>query len=248
MQKVSHVTYLAVDELDIPGALRVAVSRTVLGSGLVVGVLGHATILVHGGEVEGAVETAGQVGHVDVEGELLVEELEHLVVGVVLHEVDTRADVGARHELERERGAGGRDTVRARVVRAVEGAVLRAGHAVGAEGSIPRVTGVAVRVARGGVEPAPVGVEDDFGVLSDTAAGGTLLGGKGGVRLRHLGADLLTGHHSEESETDEGGSTEHGGLDSTRDVQLECDRGRVVLYSRKFDNRVEEACRLLSEV
>ena len=107
----SQNSYLAVDELDVLGALRVAVASTVLSTSLVGCVLGETTILSHLDEVQSTVETAGEVGHVDIEGEFLVEEGEHLVVGVVLHQVDTRADVGAGNELERERVAAGRDTV-----------------------------------------------------------------------------------------------------------------------------------------
>ncbi|KAL3295588.1 glycosyl hydrolase family 7 [Colletotrichum asianum] len=44
---------LAADELEVASALGVAVSSTVLGTGLVGGVLGHATVLVHLDEVEG---------------------------------------------------------------------------------------------------------------------------------------------------------------------------------------------------
>lgn len=51
-------TYLAVDELQITGALAVAVSSSVLGSSRVGGVLGHAAISVHGDKVHGAIETA----------------------------------------------------------------------------------------------------------------------------------------------------------------------------------------------
>ena len=49
---------LAVDELEIPRALGVAVAGAVLGTCLVAGILLHAAILVHGNEVEGSVEAA----------------------------------------------------------------------------------------------------------------------------------------------------------------------------------------------
>jgi hypothetical protein len=49
---------LAVDELEITRALRVAIAGTVLGTGLVAGVLGRTTILIHGDEVQSTVETA----------------------------------------------------------------------------------------------------------------------------------------------------------------------------------------------
>ena len=115
---IRGATYLAVDELDVVRALGVAVAGTVLGAGDVAWEAGLATVSVHLDEVEGAVETTGEVRHVDVEGELLVLQVEHLVGGVILgHEVDTRTDVlgvrTLRHELERERVPAGGDTVSA---------------------------------------------------------------------------------------------------------------------------------------
>lgn len=77
------------------GALGVTVTSSVLGTGLVVGLLGHTTVLGHLDEVQGTVETALKLGNIDIEGELLVLEVEHLVLSVgSVHEVDTGADVG----------------------------------------------------------------------------------------------------------------------------------------------------------
>ena len=146
------------------GALSVAVASSVFGTGLVSRETGETTICVHLGEVESTVETAREVGDIDVESEFLVLELEHLVGGVGGHEVDTRSDVLAvgvgRDELERQGIATGGDTVGGSVVSAFESAVLGAGDVVGAESSVPGVAGVAVGVLTGsrGVEPAPVGV------------------------------------------------------------------------------------------
>lgn len=198
------MTYLAVDELDVTRALRIAVTSTVLGTGLVAGELGHSTIRVHLTEVQSTVETAGELGHVNVESELLVQELEHVVLGLAVQEVDTRADVGARHELKSERVAGGGDTVGALVVGTVKCAVRGTSHTVGAEGGVPRVTGVAVGVAGDIVQPTPVGVEDNGGLLGNTAScGGTLLRSELRVSLRCLGASLLAIHHSSEREGEE---------------------------------------------
>ena len=100
----------------------------------------HATIGSHLGEVDGTVETAGELGDIDVEGELLVEQVEHLILGVGgVHEVDTRADVGTSLEGEGEGVTGGGDTVCARVVGAVESTVSRAGRIVGTESGVPGV-------------------------------------------------------------------------------------------------------------
>ena len=108
--------YLTVDELDVLGALRVAVTGTVLGTSLVVSELAGTTIGVHLNQVDCTVETTRKSGHVDVESELLVLEVEELVGGVVLREeVDTGTDVlrvrALGHELERELVAAGGDTV-----------------------------------------------------------------------------------------------------------------------------------------
>lgn len=51
-------TYLAGDELEITGALGVAVTRAVLGTSGVAGVLGLATIKVHGDKVQSTVQAA----------------------------------------------------------------------------------------------------------------------------------------------------------------------------------------------
>jgi hypothetical protein len=202
--------YLAVDELDVARTLGVAVTSTVLGTGLVAGEPGHATVSIHLTQVEGAVETAGELRNIDGESELLVQELEHCVLCLTVQEVDTRADVGSRYEAEREGVAGGRDTVGGIVLGTVEGTVRSAGHGVGAESSVPLVACVAVGVAANGVEPAPVGVEHNGGRLGDTSSTGrALLRGKLGVGLSRLSAGLLTVHYGSERECQESGCAEH---------------------------------------
>ena len=203
-------TYLAVDEFDVLRALGVAVTSSVLGTGLVVGERGLATILSHLDEVESTVDTAGKVGHVDIEREFLVQKLEHLVVLVIRREVDTGANVGAGDEFEGEGIAAGGDTVGAGVFSAVEGAVLSTGVGVGADARIPLVTGVAVGVAGGGVEPTPVGVEHDGGVQGLAAASsGALHRREVGVGLGCLRAGLLAVRNSEVGESGEGECAEH---------------------------------------
>jgi hypothetical protein len=107
---------LSVDELDIVRTLGVAVSGSVLGTGLVV-TLVDTTVGGHLDEVESTVQTARQLGGIDVEGELLADEVEHLVLGVALHEVGTRTDVAAGgtlgNELEGQSIAASGDTVSA---------------------------------------------------------------------------------------------------------------------------------------
>jgi hypothetical protein len=66
------------------------------------------------------------------ERELFIEELEHLVLAVVRHEVDTGADIGASDEFERQSVARGRDAVGAAVISAIEGTALGARCAIAA--------------------------------------------------------------------------------------------------------------------
>ena len=109
-------THLAVDEFDVVRALGVAVTGTVLGSSLVVREAGDTAVGVHLDEVESTVQTTGELRHVDVEGELLVLEVENLVLLVArVHEVDTGTNVGrvwaVGDELQGELVAAGGDAV-----------------------------------------------------------------------------------------------------------------------------------------
>lgn len=152
---------LSVDELDVDGALAVTVAGTVFGTGLVGLELGQSAILVHLGEVDGAVQTTGQVADVDIESELTVEQVEQAVLVLAGHEVDARADVGAvvvlGHELHLQgTSRGSRDTVRSLVVGTIDGTVGGTGLAVRASGLVPLVAVVAVGVAIRNVGPTPV--------------------------------------------------------------------------------------------
>ena len=133
--------YLSVDELDVVGALSITVAGSVFGTSLVASETGETTVGVHLREVESTVETAGKVGDIDVKGELLVLELEHLIGGIGSQEVDTRADVLAAgvgsDELERQGIAADGDTVGGRIISTLNCAVLGAGDVVGAESSVP---------------------------------------------------------------------------------------------------------------
>lgn len=103
---------MTVDELEITGALRVAVSSTVFRTSLVVREPGDSAVRVHLREVDSAVQAARKVRNVDVKGELPVKHFEELVRGVGVHEVHTRPDVRASDEFERKGVASGGDTVR----------------------------------------------------------------------------------------------------------------------------------------
>ena len=159
-------TNLAVDELKIPRALSIAIASSVLGASLVGRILGSSTISIHGDEVDGTVETAAETGKVDIKGELLVEQGEHLVLGIALHEIQTRTNVGGIATLGDEgQGQGiaaGGDTIGLGVIGTLEHAVLGAVGVLSAEGGVPLVAGVAVLVVTGLVDPAPVGVDDDL--------------------------------------------------------------------------------------
>jgi hypothetical protein len=165
----ADVVGLTADELDVVGALRVAVTSSVLGTSLVVGELGHASVSVHLGEVDGTVETARKLGDINVEGELLSLHLELLVHGGAAwcHEVDTRTDVAASLELEGKSGSRSGDTVCTAIVGTFESAVLSASSAVGvgAVGSVPSVAIVAVGGTTDIVDPTPISIEDNAGAL-----------------------------------------------------------------------------------
>lgn len=123
-----QIAHLAIDEFDIVGTLSVAITSPVLSTSLIGGVLGQTTVCVHLNEINSTVETARKVGHVDIECELLVLHVEHEIVGVVVHKVDTGADVrvrALRNEVEAEGVTGGRDTVDTTVIRSIESTVLK---------------------------------------------------------------------------------------------------------------------------
>jgi hypothetical protein len=191
---------LATDELEVAGALAVTVAGTVLGASLVRGVLGGTTVGVHGHEVEGTIQAARKIRHVNVERELVSEQSEHcrdslvsstggccrgglvftLVLSVGLHQVETRTNVGRvlalGDELEVQLAAAGGYTVGAGVVGAVDTASGGASIVGAADGSVPSVTGVAVGGARDLVSPTPVGIDCDGTVDSGARATGTALG------------------------------------------------------------------------
>jgi len=216
-------TYLSTDELDVVWTLGIAVSRTVLCTSLVSGGLRHTAVGVHGDEIQSTVKTARQLGHVDVEGELLVAQIEHLVFRVGgVHEIDTGTDVlgvgAVGNELQSEGVSGGGNTIGAAVVCAVKSTVGSACLTVGAERRVPFVAGVAVGEVLCGVEPTPVGIEDDGALLGCAATSrATFLPAELRVTFSRIIADLLAdGPSGEESERDKSCLWEHPMLPSTR--------------------------------
>jgi len=147
-----NYAYLTVDELDVVWALSITVTGTILGTSLVSGVLGETTIGSHLREVQSTVQTARKVGNIDIESELLVVWLEHLILGVGgVHEVDTGTNVvgvwSLSDVLESQGVVGGVDPVSSSVVSTIHGAVLSASLSIGTERGIPVVTIIAVGAA-----------------------------------------------------------------------------------------------------
>lgn len=179
-------------------ALSVAVTSTILGTSLVVWETRLSSILVHLDEVESTVETARKLGDIDIEGELLVQELEHVVLVGAGHEVDTGTDVGTilmlGNKLQAQAVSGGGDTVGLRVLDTLNSTVLGASLTRGADGGIPLVSVVAVLVVSDLVGPSPVGVERDLGLDSGAARLCASLDWEGGVGLSIVLTDLLSGN------------------------------------------------------
>ena len=134
--------------LDVVRALCIAVARAVRRTGLVAGVLAEPAVGLHLDKVEGTVEAAGELGHVDVERELLVLQLEKAVGAVVFEEVGAGTDVdGVRavgDEVDLEGVARRREPVCTLVVARLDGAVAGAGCGVGADRGVPGVARVAI--------------------------------------------------------------------------------------------------------
>jgi len=209
----------SIDELHVCGALRVAITCSIVGSGLV-GSIGFSdtAVSVHLGEVESAVETARELGHINVECEFLVFIVESLILRCTArsHQIDTATDVGLLaigDEFQRERISTCADPVCPRVISAIESAVSRTSFSIRASGGVPSVSCVAVRESTGAfVEPAPIGVEHNGGVLS--GAGGpasscAFLPGQSRVYLRCVGPSQLTESGREKSGEEEKTGSRH---------------------------------------
>lgn len=149
-------------------------------------------ISIHLHKIQRPVDPAPDVAHIYIERKLPILQLKHLVILAFLpHQIHPRPDIRPGLEPQRQRIPGRRDAVRALVIRAIKGTVLGARCRVRAEGGVPGVAGVAVGAVRDGVQPAPVGVEDDGKVVGGAAAG--VAGGdcERGMGFRGKGAGLL---------------------------------------------------------
>lgn len=147
-----------------------------LGTSFVSGITGHATILLHLHKVQGAIQPTFKLGDIRVKGELVTQEIECLVLSIRtgLHQVDTATDrlpVGVLSDQpEVELAAGSGDTICARVVGAINAALLGAHRVAGTNRGVPFVAVVAVGRTRDGVSPSPVGIKDDTGRVGGAAA------------------------------------------------------------------------------
>lgn len=204
---------LAVDELEVTGALGVAVASAVRCTSLVARVLGHAAVGVHGNKVEGTVQTARQVGHVHVKGELLAQQVKGLVLGLGRHQEETAANVGIGalgDEAEGQSVVGRGHTVGGLVVGAINAAVGGTGRIIGAEVGVPGVSGVAVGVAGHIVGPAPVGIDGHIVGSVGTSRGGTGRPREGRLGLGGGSAGLLRAAGRGEEGRKKGSSLSHG--------------------------------------
>lgn len=84
---------LSINKLDVSWALSITVSSSVISTGVVSRELVESTVMWHLGEVESSVDTAWQLRNIDVEGELSVNEFEHLILVITTHEIVSRSDV-----------------------------------------------------------------------------------------------------------------------------------------------------------
>ena len=144
----------------------------------------------------------------------MIEKLNHFVLGLTRHQVDARADILAvgigGDELESERVAAGGDTIGPGVVSTIDSAVGSTCLAIGTGSGVPSVTCVAVGVAALGVDPAPVGVEDDLsGRDCRTTRFRAFLVGKFGMRLGLVGADELAERDGNTSQGNKSSFREH---------------------------------------
>ncbi len=148
-----------------------------------------------------------------------------LVLGLGLHEVGTRADVGRvgalGDELEVQGIAAGGDAIGAGVIGAVDAALGGAAGGVVAVRGVPLVAVIAVGAAAQLVKPAPVGVDGDLALdVGARAASARALGpSERGVGLSGEGAHGLgRGGGHEAGEGSELGN--HGGGCGRNDRQF----------------------------
>lgn len=104
---------------------------------------------------------------------IMLEEVSHLVIVCILHEISARSNVGGvlalGDELESKRVTRSRDAICTTVIRTLDGTVLCTGCVVWTSGGVPLVSIEAVGVSIHRMEPSPVGVDDNFSIDVGTA-------------------------------------------------------------------------------
>lgn len=216
MKSSSEKTYDSVQPRgDV--ALSIAVAGTVGGTSGVQS--GLSTLGLHLAHVQSTVHTAGQLGNVDVEGEFLAGQLDHLVLLLVGSE---EVDSGAGHSVlavhvQGDGTALGRNTVVGVVVDALQDAVLRAGGLVRAGGGVGSLAPVSASL--GGVvllvDPVGGSIKHKGRLLRLAAALlGALPCGELGVDLGGGLADGLSGSNSQEGRDNEGVGSHYMGAKS----------------------------------
>ena len=73
-------------------ALCITISSTVLSTGSI-STLTLITVLAHLYEIEGAIQSAWELGNIDIKSELYTPKLEHLIVIVVTHHIHATTNV-----------------------------------------------------------------------------------------------------------------------------------------------------------
>lgn len=90
--------------------------------------------------------TYRKLAEIDIESKFVANQVELVVLGGRVHEVKTTANVlprALRDELQRERVSAGLNTIGTRVVSSIQNTVGGASLVIGAERSVPSVSGVA---------------------------------------------------------------------------------------------------------
>lgn len=148
--------------------------------GLVSGILALPTILVHGDEIKSSIESASSSTRVDIECKLLVQHREHLIVVIILHQIQPRANVRPvsilGQEVDLDRFPAGGDAIGTCIIGTIDGTFRSTSLVVAADSSVPRVSGVAICRSRSTfMGPSPVGVQHDFAIDVRATSGGTSL-------------------------------------------------------------------------
>lgn len=78
---------LSIDEFNILRTLGVAITGSKLGACLIVGILRRTSVGRHFDEIKRAIQSTRQAGEIDVECELLILQMEHLIGRIVLQEI-----------------------------------------------------------------------------------------------------------------------------------------------------------------